>query len=279
MRRSLAHRSDFGNRTDEVSYGKSRFRLTEAFHNVKPREQLKLFMHFGIQRFACGSHMLYRRKIVFSKVFSYHHTKHSGRRAERGNLVFRKKRQQVGGFESFKVINEHRALAHPLSVKLAPERFAPTRIGYGEMQAVFLAAVPVSRGYEMTERVSMLVFCHFGIARRAGGKEHKRRFVAARIILRLFVMRRIKPVFGVEIAPAFGRAVHGELDSQFAVFFICVVHDLRNAVFRGTDDSVYASGVEAVNVVVFFQLTRRGNRYRADFVKRDHTEPELIMTL
>ena len=128
--------------------------------------------------------MLYCRKIVACKILFHHHAQHCRRRAECGDFVFAQKRHDVAGVEAVEIVYEHRALAHPLTVQLAPERLAPARIGYGKVQTVRLAAVPVLGGHEMTERVCMAVLDHFRLARCAGGEEHKRRVAPAGGILR-----------------------------------------------------------------------------------------------
>ena len=88
-------------------------------------------------------------------------------------MVLCKHRQYIRRVKAVEIVCKHRALAQPLPVKFAPERLAPAGFRNGEVQPVFIYAVPVFRRDIVTERVFIVMRRNFRVARCAGCEEHK----------------------------------------------------------------------------------------------------------
>ena len=82
-------------------------------------------------------------------------------------MVLCKHRQYVRRVKAVEIVCKHRALAQPLPVKLAPERLAPPCFGNGEVQTVFIYAVPVFRRYVVPQRVFIVMRRNFRVSRCA----------------------------------------------------------------------------------------------------------------
>ena len=87
--------------------------------------------------------MLDRGKVVLGDIFLYHKAVHGWRRAEGGNMVFSKKRQQIMGVKAVKIINKNSRLAEPLAIELAPHGFGPASIRDSQVQSLWVHAVPI----------------------------------------------------------------------------------------------------------------------------------------
>ena len=163
-----------------------------------------------------------------------------------------------------------------MSVQFAPNRFTPTGIGNGEVQAVGIDVVPIFRGDEMSQSITVSMRRDLRIAFGAGGKVHQHQIVQFGIGGTgehggLFFQAHI------EVQPTLsGFAADGDTTAYrrripqsrltFADHFVLV--------------SQHASGdfcrIETIFVVVLCQQIGRGNGYCAQFVQAQDREPELI---
>ena len=220
-----------------------------------------------------------RREIVLREIFLYHHAVHRGRCAKGRDAVFLEKRKYIRRVEAVEIVGEYRAFAHPLTVELAPERLAPSGIGYREVELASLDAVPIFRGNEMSERVFVGVLGDLRIACRARGEEHEHRIVSAGGILRPLVLSGEELVLAVEIVPAISLTSGKNLCANAGAALAGAVDLVGKVSVVGTDYRRDLSRVEAVFEIVLLQEVRRGYNDRAELVKSEDREPELIVTL
>ena len=78
--------------------------------------------------------MLDSGKVELGKVVLDEESVHRRRSTESGDVVLLEHRKDVVGRESIEIIDEHGRFAEPLSEEFAPDSFAPTGIGDGEME-------------------------------------------------------------------------------------------------------------------------------------------------
>ena len=162
-----------------------------------------------------------------------------------------------------------------MSVELAPHRFAPAGVRYREMQTVGIDVVPVFRGHEVTERVSLGMRGYFGIAGGARREIHQHQVVEPRVgtredggLLRELLVEIVPTVAFLAAHRYFvfdGRA--GD-ESGFAL--------VNHGVFVGDDAGFYLRSVETVFVVVRREQVGSGYRYRAEFMQSQYRKPELV---
>ena len=186
--------------------------------------------------------------------------------------------------EAREVVHEERALAHPLSVELAPARLRPAGLGDREVQSVALDLVPVLRRHEVAEAVEVAVERHLRIARRAAREEHEHRVLAAGRVGAASVDAREADVLPVEAAPSLAVAVHDELRERVAG---ALLRDLglgelrlvRHVAVRRADERLHVRRLEAVDEVVVLELAHRRDHDRADLVERERGRPVLPVAL
>ena len=84
-----------------------------------------------------------------------------GRRsAERCDMIILYHLQDVGRMELFMVVYENRSSGNPLAVQFSPHGLSPSRVGYGQMQAVFVQVMPITSGRDMSERIGEIMSHH-----------------------------------------------------------------------------------------------------------------------
>ena len=82
-----AHGAAFRYGADRVVNGKRGLRLAEALIDGKAGGALPLLVDLGVQGFACRGAVLDGGKVIFGEIFLNEEAVHSGRRAERGDVV------------------------------------------------------------------------------------------------------------------------------------------------------------------------------------------------
>ena len=245
-----AHGAAFRHGADRVVNGKRGLRLAEALIDGKAGGALPLLVDLGVQGFACRGTVLDGGKVIFGEIFLNEEAVHSGRRAERGDVVLLEHRQDVVCIELIKIIGKNGRFTHPLAVELAPQRLAPAGIRNGEVQPLRVDVVPVFGSDVVSECVFIVVLRDLRVARGAGGEEHEHGVTAAGGVL--CTLKHVALLFnlGVEIEPALACAVcHHQKFDGVAVFggaqgFIC---DLT---VRRADERAHSCGLEAVIEVV-----------------------------
>ena len=65
--------------------------------------------------------------------------------------------------EALKVIDEYSTFAEPLAIELTPEGLTPACVRDGEVEAVWLSAVPVSGCKEVAKAIGMLMLYHLRV--------------------------------------------------------------------------------------------------------------------
>ena len=189
-------------------------------------------------------------------------------------MIFFEHWQYVGCVKAVKVVYERCRLAKPLTVKLAPHCLCPARIGYGKVQTVGVAAVPVFRCMEMPESVFVVVRRDLRISGSSGCEEHEHKIVAAGRIRRALVVRAEKTVFVVKASPSLATCADKQKIFHFAVSLAGGL-DLRCRV-GSAYNCFNARGIETVFKIVLLKLTDRGNRYRSQLIQSQHRKPELV---
>ena len=106
------------------------------------------------------------------------------------------------GIETVKVIDEYGAFGQPLPVKLTPKRLAPTGIGYRQMQAVALHAVPILSCYKVSQCIFIAVCGNFWISGSTAGEKHQRGILAAGTVFFSLKFAAEEFIFLVKIMPA-----------------------------------------------------------------------------
>ena len=145
------------------------------------------------------------------------------------------------------------------------------------MQAVRVNLVPILGGHIMTERVQVAVACNLRIAGGAGREEHYHGILSLCAVLRAVEMGTEERVFVVKCSPAFAGAVDRNLDLHSGACRCSDVRLLRRVSGHGTEDCLYACGLETVLEVMCKQLVRRRDCDCAELVQCKHRDPELIM--
>ena len=163
-RRRFSHRSDLMRCTDQVSDDHSAFGLPEAFHDLQSCRFFELPVHFRVQRFSRGGHMLHGREIVMRQILLDHHSKDCRRRAERCDMILCKHRENIRCVEPVKVIYERCCFAQPLPVQFSPHRLCPAGVGNGKMQPVRVHRMPVLCCMEVPERIPVVMRCDLRIS-------------------------------------------------------------------------------------------------------------------
>ena len=97
--------------------------------------------------------------------------------AERGDAVALYLAQNLVGGELLVVEHKNGGTGKPLSVHLAPYGLAPSRVGHGEMDAVFGQVVPEDSRGEMPQCIEETVGHHLRLAAGAAGEIHEHRVV------------------------------------------------------------------------------------------------------
>ena len=123
-------------------------------------------------------------------------------------------RKDLLGIKSVEVVYEDRSLAEPLTVELTPHRLRPTGIGNGEVKSLGIYLMPVLRGYEVTERILVVMRRDLGITRSTRSEVHEHRIAAAGSILRTCEVTAENAVLLVKVVPSLARAANEYLVSK-----------------------------------------------------------------
>ena len=176
--------------------------------------------------------------------------------------------------EFFVVIYEYGRSGEPLSVEFAPYCFAPSGVGYCEVDAVHGEVVPIDAGRQMAECVAVVVGNHFGLSAGAAGEVDQHR-VGDFVVFRRREFGGVQP-FRMEVVEAFGdfRPDADECFDCRAFGYGCrYVFD-----YIFVSDANYGFDFCAV-VPIYYVVCRekmsRGDGYGADFMERQHGEPKL----
>ena len=217
--------------------------------------------------------MLDGAEVEAGKILLDQHPVHRGRRTERRDVVFGEHRQDLLGVEPIKVVDEHRTLAQPLAIQLAPERLAPAGLGDREVQSAGLHPVPVPGRNVMAQRIFVAVNGDLRIAGRAGREEHEHRIVLAR------VAPGEQAVFRVKVVPALALAADENLRQMHTRVGLRDVDLMCRVAVRRTDDRAHARRLEAIGEIMLHQLVRRRDGDRAQLMQAEDRKPELIVPL
>ena len=144
-RGDLAHGTQLVVRAGQVADDHGAFRLAEAFHDLQAGLLLDLPVDLRVQRFAGAGGMGHGAQVVLAQVLLAQHAVHGRRRAEGGDVVPGKQRQDVRRVKAVEVVHEDGRLAQPLAVDLAPAGLGPAGVGNRQVQAVRVHAVPGCR--------------------------------------------------------------------------------------------------------------------------------------
>ena len=231
QRGRFAHRTQFRGHADQIAHGERGFRLSETFHDFQPGCPLEDVEHFRIERFARSRGILDRAEVIFGEILADEEPVHRRRRTESRDVVLLEQTENIGGVKAVEVIHENCALAEPLSVEFTPGGFAPAGIGNREMQTIRLDIVPPARRDDVSERIGVRMFNHFGIAGRAGAEIHQggimriQSFHAGEAVAVTFH-------FGVEIMFAFARFADRNPEFDAGGSFEGFVNQFRQTVIR-----------------------------------------------
>ena len=223
--------------------------------------------------------MAYRREIVVAQILLDKHSVHRGRCTEGGYTVLCEHGKYLRRIESVEVIGEYSALAEPLTVELAPQSLAPSGLGNREVKSVLLATVPIFRGHVMTECVLVGMHSHLGIAGRARGKEHEHRIVSTGSIGLAQISAAEETVLAIIKVPSFPLAADYDLGERKTVLLLCELDLTCGITVCGTEYRADTRRLEAIGEIVLDELICRGDRDRAELMKSEYREPELIMSL
>ena len=275
----LAHRAGLERLADEVRNAERHLRLAEALGDLQPRRLFKLIIDLRVQRLARGRCVLDGTEVEAGQILLDQHPVHRGRRTERCDVVFGEHRQNLLGVEPIKVVDEHRTLAQPLAIQLAPERLAPAGLGDREVQSAGLHPVPVAGRDVMAQRIFVAVNGDLRIAGRAGREEHEHRIVAAGRVVLARVAPGEQAVFRVKVVPALALAADENLRQMRTRVGLRDVDLMCRVAVRRTDDRAHARRLEAIGEIMLHQLVRRRDGDRAQLMQAEDRKPELIVPL
>ena len=275
----LAHGADLLLVANEVADAQGGLRLAEALVDLEPRLGLKLAEDLRVQGLAGGGGVLDAAQVVPAQIVLDEHPVHSGRGAEGGDVIFGEHGQNVRGIKPVEVVGEHRPLAQPLAVELAPQGLAPAGLADGEVEPVGVDAVPVFGGDVVPQGILVALGGDLGVAGGAGGEEHQHRVVPRRGVRRPLELAAVHGVLLVEVVPALTLAAYQDLQPQAGAVLLGDVHLTGGVPVGGAEDGADLGGVEAVGEVVLLELVGGGDGHGPQLVEPQDGEPELIMPL
>ena len=223
--------------------------------------------------------MLDAAQVVPAQVLLDEHPVHGGRGAEGGDIIFGEHGQDVRRVEPVKVVGEHRALAQPLAVQLAPQGLAPAGLADGEVEAVGVDAVPVLGGDVVAQGILVGMGGDLGIPRGAGGEEHEHQIVPAGGVGGALVLAAVHGVFLVKAVPPLPGPPGHDFQPKAGAVLLRQLHLTGGVPVGGADDGADLRRVEAVGEVMLLELVGGGDGYSSQFVQAQDGEPELIMPL
>ena len=132
----------------------------------------------------------------------------------------------------------------------------------------------------MAQRVGICVGCDLGIAGCSAGKEHEHKVLAlgAFFAFRHGEGRSEHAVFRVKASPAFPFALDHDAVCNKRTFLKRKLRLIDAVADAGYDDGGDAGGGKSVGKILFQKLVGGEDCDSADFLKRHHNDPELIMT-
>ena len=278
-RHRLAHGADLVLAADQVADDQRALALAEALHDLQARGLVELPEDLRVQGLAGDGGVLDGAEVEAAQVVLDEHPVHRGRRAEGGDVIFRKQRQNLLGVEAVEVVDEDGRLAEPLAVELAPEGLGPAGVGDRQVQAVGVDLVPVFRRDEVAQGIFIIVGRQLRIAGGAGGEEHQHRVGAAGGVLGPGEVAAEEGVFLVEVVPALAAAADEDLLPHLGAFRRRQVDLVGGVAVGGAEDGADVRRMEAVAEVLGLELVGGGDGHGAQLVEAQDGEPELVVAL
>ena len=176
------------------------------------------------------------------------------------------------------VIDKHRRTGKPLAVELSPNGLAPSRVGHGQMQAVFLEVVPEDSGGKMSQRIEEVMRHHLGLSACAAGEVHQ---------------HGVRVVVGCEGALKGGRVIPFLVPRVEAFILLGayayqyghggmlhgVLYLLHYVVLAHADNTFDARALHTILDVMRGEHVRGGDGHGAQLVEGKHAKPKLATAL
>ena len=247
--------------------------LPEAFHEADARQLEELLVDGRIECLASRGAVAEGREVVAAEVFADEETIDCGRRTEARDVVLLHLPQYLLRRKLLVVEDEDAGSGKPLAVELAPNGLAPSRVGYGEMDAVGREVVPENTGREMADSVEEVVCHHLRLARRARG-EVENHGVAVGIHEARATECGSFPDFCMPVVEPF-RHVGTNRDEQVyrRTLGHGLLHFAQNVRLAHADDGLHGGCIVAIDDVMAGEHVRSRNRHGPEFVQGKHRNP------
>ena len=192
-------------------------------------------------------------------------------------MVFLHLTHDFVGAEFLMVIHKNRGTGKPLPIELSPYSLAPTRIGNGKMNAVFMQVVPKDTCGEMAQRIEKIVCHHLRLTACSAGEIHKHGVLVAVHMLRTNKGWRLC-TFLVPIVEAFRNdGTNGNKSLDGRTFRHGLLNLLENVGFTRTDNSLHTGPLVTIYDVVLGKHVSGRNCHGTNLMQRQHGKPPLVM--
>ena len=185
--------------------------------------------------------------------------------------------QQVGRDKFIKIIDKDRRTGEPLSVELAPDTFHPAALRNRQMQVIGVDIVPVTRCYDMPQRISHIMHHHLGEAGGPGGEIEQHRVIFGGLYpFPVPVTLGHLLIIG---EPAFARAAHNPFRADVMIFLTGLINIGCDAAFSRTDTGSDARRFKPVEDVLGGEQVGCRDANRTDLMQCENGKPEFVVPL
>ena len=253
--------------------------LSEALVNLNASQLLEGLCHGWVHSLTrCGA-VFKTAEVILREILLNHEAVDSRRGTERGDVVLLNLAHDLIRRKLLVIEDEDGGSGKPLSVELAPYSLAPTSIGYGKMDGVFVEIMPIYTRGQMTEGIEVIVCHHLWLTCGSRCEVHQQG-----IFIRVYMFWAnersafvpfLHPV--VETFRDIWTDTDQSLDSR--TFWHSLINLLYHVIIAAADDSLYACCIVAVNDVVLGKHVGGRDGYGAQLVETEHGKPPLVVTL
>ena len=176
------------------------------------------------------------------------------------------------------VIGENRRAADPLSVNLTPTELSPAGIRNAHVQFAFLYLLPILRGYDMAERMMIIVRYHLRHAGRSRSEVNLHHVGSLGRLVTHRPLERIRELheFLIKVDPALTLHVVNNRTVLYAGHLgSSELHLLHNIFVVHAHEHLYARGIGTVRDILLRELKRSGNHDDTELDQSHRANPVL----
>ena len=212
------------------------------------------------------------------EILTNHETVDRWWRTERGYVILLYLAQQLLCRKLLVVKHEHGCSRKPLSVKLTPHGLAPSRVGHGEVYAVFAEVMPEHTRGEMSESIEKIVSHHLGFATGSAGKIHQHGVVVGVDVVGAHKGRSVLPLLMPVVEPVGHLGTNRDKSVHRRTLAHGLAHLCEHILLAHTHYSPHACAVVAIHDVVLCEHVRGGYGDGTELMQGKHCKPPLITT-